>query len=102
MTAKSCTIYDDARSEYRTFHQGDVFDDNDPVDEELLKKLGDHLFAPQESKPVDPLVELHTLKVPELIELCRDRGLEPASGKKQDLIRALEEDMRGLEELAGE
>lgn len=89
MTANSTIVFDEKRGEYRQFFEGDEFDTNDPDVAHLMGKLGDHLFAEKDSEEAE-VIDLHAMKVQQLLEICNELGVEPKSSRKQDLINAIQ------------
>lgn len=73
--------------EFRQFFAGDEFDTE--TEGHLLKLLGDHCFAPQET-PEDEAPDLWDLKVPQLVAIAKELGVDAHSNKKKDLIDAIE------------
>lgn len=87
LTVNSVVVMDEERGEYRQFFDGDVFDERE--DAHLLAKIGDHCFAKRKDE-VEEDVDLTKMKVPQLLAICEELGVEPRSSKKQDLINAIQ------------
>ncbi len=88
LTANSVIVMNTKKGEHEQFFEGDEFDTE--KDKHLLAVMGDHLFAEKDPSEVINAVDLHSMKVPDLLALAVELNVEPKSNRKSDLIEAIE------------
>lgn len=87
LTSNAVTLFDDKLGTHVTYVRGHEFDDDDPQ----VKKLGPFHFEVRGPHLPEEIQYYEDLKMPELIQMCRDRNIDPASNRKVDVIEALKE-----------
>ena len=88
LSVNSVTLFDESQGKYVQYFGGHQFEDDDPA----LSKIAPSHFVHVEEVSEGTPEYYEDLKVPELLEICRERNLQPESNKKFDLIAAITAD----------